>query len=297
MKLIRARWHNDITQKQNDVYKEEQNIWNHMMDLLEEVKRNTAKIHAYAYEESEKNGYTFIEILKEYEEIILREYSLISQYLAKKGWALCLFEDTSMKNYQHNLLVLSPDQIRLSTIELFANEVYERNIEGNVAELGVYKGDTSMVINQLFPDRKLYLFDTFEGLAEQDIVYDRNSGLTQAEAGCMGDTSVELVLNKMKYRDKCIIRKGYFPTTAEGLEEKFCFVNIDCDLYLPIYEGLKYFYERLVPGGCILVHDYLADFYGGAKKAVRQFSEEYKVNYIVLPDAGTSAVFIKSHIY
>ena len=37
-----------------------------------------------------------------------------------------------------------------------------------MAELGVYRGEFAKEINKVFPDRTLYLFDTFEGFAEQD---------------------------------------------------------------------------------------------------------------------------------
>lgn len=38
-----------------------------------------------------------------------------------------------------------------------------------MAELGVYKGKFAVEINKLFPYKKLYLFDTFEGFFSQDI--------------------------------------------------------------------------------------------------------------------------------
>jgi O-methyltransferase len=61
------------------------------------------------------------------------------------------------------------DYFRLSSLELIAYEIYANNIEGNVAELGVFRGDFAKFINISFPDRKLYLFDTFEGFDEKDI--------------------------------------------------------------------------------------------------------------------------------
>ena len=46
--------------------------------------------------------------------------------------------------------------------------IIERNIWGSMAELGVYKGEFSACLNQMLPDRKLYLFDTFEGFHNND---------------------------------------------------------------------------------------------------------------------------------
>lgn len=38
----------------------------------------------------------------------------------------------------------------------------------------------------------------------------------------------------MPYPKNCIIRKDYFLDTAKEDNEKFCFVNIDMDLYAPV---------------------------------------------------------------
>jgi len=64
---------------------------------------------------------------------------------------------------------LNLDFIRHKTLELCAYEIHRKNIVGNVAELGVYKGNFAAKINQLFPNRKLYLFDTFKGFDNRNI--------------------------------------------------------------------------------------------------------------------------------
>lgn len=63
------------------------------------------------------------------------------------------------------------------------------------------------------------------------------------------DTSVEHVMSQMAYPERVEVRKGLFPGTAEGVDDSFVFVNLDMDLYTPTYEGLKFFWERLSPGG------------------------------------------------
>lgn len=44
----------------------------------------------------------------------------------------------------------------------FVIELIRNNVQGNVAELGAYKGEFAKRLNQLFSDRKLYLFDTLK---------------------------------------------------------------------------------------------------------------------------------------
>ena len=46
-------------------------------------------------------------------------------------------------------------------------------LDGSVAECGVYKGEFASVINRCFYDRKLYLFDIFEGFDLRDVETER----------------------------------------------------------------------------------------------------------------------------
>ena len=185
------------------------------------------------------------------------------------------------------------DYMRYSSMELMAEEIYSRNIRGNTAELGVFRGAFSRKINELFPDRKLYLFDTFEGFVEKDMQLEKNKNYSAPKRSVFADTSAEAVLQKMKHPENCIVRQGYFPQTAEGLEDEFVFVSIDADLYNPIYAGLQYFYPRLVSGGSIMVHDYNNVDYVGAKQAVRQFCAENGIGFTPLSDLCGSAVIAK----
>lgn len=185
------------------------------------------------------------------------------------------------------------DYIRLATLELIAHEIEKKNLAGNVAEVGVYKGKFAKYINQYFPSKKLYLFDTFEGFDEKDKKTEKELGLNEATQD-FSNTSVDAVLKLMPFPDQCIIKKGFFPETASDVDDTFVFVSLDTDLYEPIYQGLKYFYPRMQKGGYIFVHDVNNDSYKGASKAVEQFSSEQNVSFLPIPDSCGSVVFIKN---
>jgi len=185
------------------------------------------------------------------------------------------------------------DYIRLATLELAAHEIGKRILTGNVAEVGVYKGKFAKYINQYFPSKKLYLFDTFEGFHEKDIQTEKKLGFNDANQD-FSNTSVDLVLKNMPSPKQCIVKKGFFPETTAGIEDSFVFVSLDTDLYEPIYQGLLYFYPRMVKGGYIFVHDVNNDSYKGASKAVEKFSEEKDISFLAIPDSCGSVVFIKN---
>jgi O-methyltransferase len=79
----------------------------------------------------------------------------------------------SIKRTRERFIYNTHDYFRLSSLELCAQEIDEDS-EGCVAELGVYRGDFAQYINTLFPNRKFYLFDTFEGFDKKN--FDKEDG-------------------------------------------------------------------------------------------------------------------------
>ncbi len=162
--------------------------------------------------------------------------------------------------------------IRSATLFYMADRLLKRKVPGDLAELGVYKGDTAWKLNLLFPDRTLYLFDTFAGFDPRDIAEEERSGYSRAQTGDFADTSLEAVLARLPYPKQARVRKGFFPETAKGLETaRFCLVSLDADLYAPLLAGLEYFYPRLSPGGMICLHDYGNPRFSGARQAVEDY--------------------------
>jgi len=162
---------------------------------------------------------------------------------------------------------------RIVFLEKTAQLFRENNVQGSVAEGGVFQGEFAKEINRVFPEKTFYLFDTFTGFDERDVNIEQTEQFSQSKAGHFNITSEELVLSKLPHPEKCVIRKGYFPETTAGMDEneKFCFVNLDFDLYQPILSGLEFFVPCMVKGGIILIDDYFAEGYKGAKAAVDAF--------------------------
>jgi len=185
------------------------------------------------------------------------------------------------------------DVVRNGTVELLARDIYERHIPGAVAEVGVYQGNFAALLNHHFPDRRLYLFDTFEGFDGRDSIIDSDRGWSDLPQDFSG-TSMEMVLNKLPHPDKALVRPGWFPSSAaEDASERFCLVSIDVDLYQPTFAALEWFYPRLSEGGHLLVHDYNNDDYKGVKHALRRFGAETGIGWSLLADRCGTAVVTK----
>lgn len=143
-----------------------------------------------------------------------------------------------------------------------------------VAEGGVFRGEFAKQINKAFPNSQLFLFDTFEGFDQRDVKYEQTNYDFNLKAGEFSNTSVDLVMSKMIYPDKVIIRKGFFPETTTGIDGRFCFVNLDFDLYNPILEGLRFFYPKMIEGCILLIHDYYNSALPGVRDAIADYERE-----------------------
>jgi len=185
-----------------------------------------------------------------------------------------------------------PDRMRFYNIWMQIRRIHKENIEGDFAELGVYKGETAKVIRLCAPKRKLHLFDTFDGFPAEDLRDEtgKASGYTSRH---FADTSEEKVQGLLGFSKNIVFHKGYFPETTAGLEEtRFAFVSMDADLARPTKAGLEFFYPRLGKGGCILIHDYNTDW-PELVKAVDDFAGSIPETLIPLADADGTVMIIK----
>ncbi len=181
---------------------------------------------------------------------------------------------------------LSNDYVRLATLELLCRRL--EGVPGAAAELGVYRGFFARCINQLLPERKLYLFDSFEGFGEEACA-------TASFQAAHRNTAVQKVLSIMPHPENIEVKPGFFPESLNGLEVRFCLVSLDVDFYRTTLDGLRYFWPRLEQGGYLLLHDWGSPKLPGVAKALKDFEEEIGCSIPAVPlcDVGGSLVLCK----
>ena len=174
-------------------------------------------------------------------------------------------------------------------------------VDGDICEFGVAQGATSRLLAaEILPlaDRKLWLFDSFEGLpaptAEDKLIHDIfKLGSMDRYQGTMASPE-GLVLEKLAGiefpRERTKIKKGWIKDTAKSgeLPDKVAFAYLDFDLYEPIKDGLSFIDPLMPVGGGIVVDDY-GFFSEGAQLAVDQFVSQTGGRYefiMPLPFAG-----------
>ncbi len=162
-------------------------------------------------------------------------------------------------------------------------------VEGDVWECGVYRGGTAAMLAALLAERKstkrLFLFDTFEGMPATDAAKDKHLG------GDFADTSAREVADYVGHAELCVIRKGFIPETFAGLESaRIAFAHIDVDIYRSIIDCLDFIWPRLSPGGFVVFDDYGFASCPGARAAVDEFFHDQLAVPLCLP-TGQAVVF------
>ena len=65
----------------------------------------------------------------------------------------------------------------------------------------------------------------------------------------LANTNEEIVALRILDRSRLEIRKGFIPDTLEGVDDRFAFVNLDMDLYIPQAAALAFFGGKRIRGG------------------------------------------------
>ncbi len=163
-----------------------------------------------------------------------------------------------------------------------------KNVTGDIAECGVYKGATAWFICKFIQEQKLnkmlHVFDSFEGLSKpknEDGTYWRAGNLATEEAICRKNLDE---FDFVKYY------KGWIPDRFVEVEATmFCFVHIDVDLYQPTLDSISFFYEKLSKGGIMICDDYGFTTCPGAKIAMDDFFAD-KAEPVIMLTTGQGLV-------
>jgi len=160
---------------------------------------------------------------------------------------------------------------------LVANE--HRHVKGCVIECGVWRGGMSAGIAEVLgPDRKYFLFDSFEGLptaTAEDGEYAK-AWQEDTESPTYFDNCrapIEFAERAMKLsgaRDYQLVR-GWFDQTLPGFSppSPIAILRLDGDWYESTLVVLEALFKHLAPGGIVIVDDYYA--WDGCSRAVHDF--------------------------
>ena len=158
-------------------------------------------------------------------------------------------------------------------------------VSGDYVELGCYKGDTSLLLAEILKnsDKKLWIYDSFEGLPEKNSVDESVLGENFKKG--------ELLVTKREVKERFlranlpvpVIKKAWFSElTKVDLPEQIAFAFLDGDFYESIRDSIKLVAPKMSDSGVVIVHDYNNPALPGVKKAVDEWLQGEKASFEVV---------------
>jgi hypothetical protein len=185
------------------------------------------------------------------------------------------------------------DTSRFMGLMLNLRQLLDEKIDGDFAELGVWKGNSAAILAAYAAKsgKRLFLFDTFSGFDTRDLVGEDEGKKLEFE-----DTSIDFVRETTGHDDITTYVKGFFPEsiTPEVTQQKFALVHLDCDLYMPMKAALEFFYPRMPIGGMMILHDYSSGCWEGSTRAIDEFYKATGEHVTLWPDKSGTAMIRKS---
>lgn len=156
-------------------------------------------------------------------------------------------------------------------------------LQGEVADVGAYRGGCSLILRRLSPEKTLHVFDTWKGNPHHDPLCHHGPGEWTADiAECKA---------LVGENDKTFYHQGIFPATAESLADRtFCFACIDPDTYQSVKDAIAFFWPRLVTGGKLFFDDFAHTPCAGVEKAIR---EEFTDDQLTIYPSLFTCVVVK----
>jgi hypothetical protein len=171
---------------------------------------------------------------------------------------------------------------RLSNFRALVSAAIREGIPGDILETGVWRGGASIMARAVLraqgdTSRRIFVADSFEGLPPPTHEQDASSDLhEQPELAVSLEEVKENFARFDLLDDQVIFLKGWFRDTMPTAPiEKLAVLRLDGDMYESTIDPLTHMYDKVVPGGWVIIDDY---FIPACKQAVTDFMESRGLN-------------------
>ena len=188
--------------------------------------------------------------------------------------------------------------MRLIKLYDLVKEVNALNLAGDIVECGVWNGGSAAVMavacrdDKIHPQkRSFWLFDSFKGLPKPGERDGENEKRFYFEGWTKGDVkNVKDVFNKLclSLEDVKII-PGWFDSTLKVADVgQTAILHIDADWYESVKTVLENLYDKVIPGGFIVLDDY--GRWEGCRAAVDDYIKEHNIKGVKIYEKKTRSI-------
>ena len=166
----------------------------------------------------------------------------------------------------------------------------QAQLAGALVECGVWNGGSAAMMRLADVDqsqadglRTMWLFDSFQGLprpGERDGQSERNGYFVGMNRGCIDNVQAAFRRLHVPFAQVKVIPGWFNDTLASVPVESIALLHVDADWYDSVKIVLDVFYDKVTPGGYIVLDDY--GYWQGCNRAVAEFLSERGLGKIEL---------------
>lgn len=154
---------------------------------------------------------------------------------------------------------------RLHNYRTLVEAAIDQDVPGDLVEAGVWRGGASIMARAVLAargvtDRKVVVADSFEGLPPPSGDYPADEGLHFETIAELAVSLEQVQANFSRFGlldDQVVFLKGWFRDTMPLVESRaIAVLRLDGDLYESTIDPLRHLYDRVSPGGWVIVDDY-----------------------------------------
>ncbi|MCB9225112.1 MAG: TylF/MycF/NovP-related O-methyltransferase [Crocinitomicaceae bacterium] len=190
--------------------------------------------------------------------------------------------------------------------------VIENNIPGDFVECGVWKGGSSLLIALILKEnsisnRKIYLYDTFEGMSEPTTNDVDFTGATAEKQ--LSDSDIENQSSVWCYSGMDEVKKNFTDhqidlkniefvkgkveeTIPQTIPSAIALLRLDTDWYESTKHEMDHLYPLLENKGVLIIDDY--GHWKGCRKAIDEYFESKQIKPLINRIDYTGRLIIKT---
>lgn len=157
---------------------------------------------------------------------------------------------------------------RLDNLDACVRTVLKDRVPGDLMECGVWRGGASIFMRAALEalgdrERRVWVADSFQGIPPPDPDVFPEDESAHVLAGQAAASLEEVRANFARYGlldDRVTFVEGFFRDTLPGVPvEQLAVLRLDGDLYESTFVALEALYDRVAPGGFVIVDDFALD--------------------------------------
>lgn len=209
-------------------------------------------------------------------------------------------EMTELRNFSfvaHTMI----GRARIDSLHACMDLVTKEGVAGDFIETGVWRGGATIFMRAYLmahgiSDRKVWVADSFQGLPKSshaaDLPYGDFSENSFPYLSVSLETVKELFARYDVLDEQVCFLKGWFKDTLPTAPiQQLAILRLDGDLYESTMDAISNLYDKLSPGGFVIVDDYYA--FPSCAVAINEFRDKHGIDAPLVKIDASSTLWRK----